>query len=91
MTEETTTTIKVPKALRDRLHALADEGGRGTTLADVLRELLEEHDSIRTRQLLAFDTLLQRAQADQEAKSKADQTVQRALAYLQRRPGGVTT
>ncbi|MFG1615987.1 hypothetical protein ACGFI3_24765 [Nonomuraea wenchangensis] len=85
------TTIKVPKALRDKLNVLADEGGRGTTLADVLQQLLEEHHSIRTRQLIAFDTLLQRAQADQEATAKAERAVQRALTFLQRRSGGSAT
>ncbi|PRX46898.1 hypothetical protein B0I32_14317 [Nonomuraea fuscirosea] len=52
------TMIEVPTALRAKLDALIAEGGRGTTLADVLQQLLDEHDSIRTRQMLAFDAQL---------------------------------
>jgi Arc/MetJ-type ribon-helix-helix transcriptional regulator len=84
------TTIEVPTALRDKLNALVHESGRGTTVADVLRQLLDEHHNIRTRQTLAFDALLERAQADPDAAAKADRTVQRAVAHLQRRSGSST-
>ncbi|MEV0169076.1 hypothetical protein [Nonomuraea fuscirosea] len=52
------TMIEVPTALRVKLDALIAEGSRGTTVADVLQQLLDEHDSIRTRQKLAFDAQL---------------------------------
>ncbi|MGP4102233.1 hypothetical protein [Nonomuraea sp. KM90] len=79
------TTIEVPAALRAKLDALIAEGGRGTTVADVLHQLLDEHDSIRTRQKLAFDAQLQRAQADPDAAARADRTVRRMVDHLRQR------
>ncbi|AQZ65504.1 unnamed protein product [[Actinomadura] parvosata subsp. kistnae] len=48
------TTIKVPKNVRDRLIAIADERGRGTTLAAVLTDLLDKHETDKTRDRLAY-------------------------------------
>lgn len=78
------TSIKVPKALRDELNELADRGGRGTTLADVLTQLLEEHKTTRLRQRLAFEELLARAKADPDAVAKADRIAQGAIEHLRR-------
>ena len=78
------TSIKVPKAIRDELNELADQGGRGTTLADVLSQLLEEHKTLRLRQRLAFEELLARAKADPHAVAKAERIAQGAIEHLRR-------
>ncbi|RBQ21430.1 hypothetical protein DP939_01565 [Spongiactinospora rosea] len=79
------TTIKVPKALRDRLSALADEHGRGTTLADALTRLLDEHEATQVRRRMAFEEILTASQADPEAVAKGTRMAARAIEYLQRR------
>ena len=66
---EDMTSVKVPKSLRDRLNKLAERAGRGATLADVLRQLLEEHEAGRLRQRLTFEEQLHRAQADPDASA----------------------
>ncbi|MEU8177613.1 hypothetical protein AB0C14_32470 [Microbispora hainanensis] len=78
------TSIKVPKALRDELNELANQGGRGTTLADVLTQLLEEHKTTRLRQRLAFEELLARAKADPDAVAKAGRIAHGAIEHLRR-------
>lgn len=83
MTESTT--IKVPKSLRDELNALADAGGRGTTLADVLAQLLEEHRAKATRERNAAEALFAKAAADPDAVAKADRIAKRAVEFLQSR------
>ncbi|MDX3109789.1 hypothetical protein ACIBO5_00620 [Nonomuraea angiospora] len=82
---EEMTSVKVPKGLRDQLNRLAERGGRGTTLADVLRQLLEEHEAGRLRRRLAFEEQLHRAQADPDASARGRRIAKDAAAYLKHR------
>jgi Arc/MetJ-type ribon-helix-helix transcriptional regulator len=65
------TTIKVPKALRDELNALADEGGRGTTLADVIRQLIDARQTERLLNRQAYLEVRAAAEADPDAMQRA--------------------
>lgn len=82
---EEMTSVKVPKSLRDQLSSLAIRSGRGTTLADVLKQLLEEHEAGRLRRKLAFEEQLHQAQADPDASARGRRIAKDAVAYLKHR------
>lgn len=82
------TTIKVPKVVRDRLNAIADERGRGTTLAAVLTELLDQHETEKTRARLAYQEVLGHAEEDAEAMTQAERRTERAIRILRAREAG---
>ncbi|MGI5487817.1 hypothetical protein [Microtetraspora malaysiensis] len=79
------TSIKVPKHLRDRLNALADERGRGTTLAQVLEGLLDDHETNVYRNRMAYMEVAARAQEDAEGMARAQRQADQAISYLGRR------
>ncbi|WP_067140433.1 hypothetical protein [Microtetraspora malaysiensis] len=79
------TSIKVPKNLRDRLNALADERGRGTTLAQVLEGLLEDHETNMYRNRMAYMEVAARAQEDAEGMARAERQAEPMINYLRRR------
>ncbi|WP_203984509.1 hypothetical protein [Sphaerisporangium rufum] len=79
------TTIKVPKSLRDRLNAIADERGRGTTLADVLTELIARHEVEKTRARLAYLETVQAAEADEAGMARAARRAENAARVLRER------
>ncbi|MEW9548154.1 hypothetical protein [Nonomuraea sp. NPDC050783] len=82
------TTIKVPKAVRDRLNAIADERGRGTTLAAVLTDLLDQHETEKTRARLAYHEVLAQAEEDTEAMARAQRQTEQAIRILHAREAG---
>ncbi|MEV0628544.1 MULTISPECIES: hypothetical protein [Nonomuraea] len=82
------TTIKVPKAVRDRLNAIADERGRGTTLAAVLTDLLDQHETEKTRARLAYQEVLAQAEEDTEGMARAERQTERAIQILRAREAG---
>ncbi|MFI7703268.1 hypothetical protein [Nonomuraea sp. NPDC049480] len=79
------TTIKVPKTVRDRLNAIANERGRGTTLAAVLTDLLDQHETEKTRARLAYLEVLAKAEEDAEAMAGAQRQTEKAIQVLQAR------
>ncbi|WP_188189957.1 hypothetical protein [Nonomuraea sp. SYSU D8015] len=79
------TTIKVPKTVRDRLNAIANERGRGTTLAAVLTDLLDQHETEKTRARLAYQEVLAKAEEDAEAMARAQRQTEKAIQILQAR------
>ncbi|MDP4502098.1 hypothetical protein [Nonomuraea turcica] len=82
------TTIKVPKTVRDRLNAIADERGRGTTLAAVLTDLLDQYETNKTQARLAYLEVLAKAEEDAEAMAKAERQTEKAIQILQARETG---
>ncbi|MGA4989630.1 hypothetical protein [Nonomuraea bangladeshensis] len=82
------TTIKVPKAVRDRLNAIADERGRGTTLAAVLTDLLDQYETEKTRARLAYQEVLAQAEEDAEGMARAGRQTERAIEILRSRGAG---
>ncbi|NJP90099.1 hypothetical protein HCN51_11670 [Nonomuraea sp. FMUSA5-5] len=79
------TTIKVPKNVRDRLIAIADERGRGTTLAAVLTDLLDKHETDKTRDRLAYLEVVAAAEGDVDAMARAQHRADQALDLLRAR------
>ncbi|WP_327046028.1 hypothetical protein OG320_30875 [Microbispora sp. NBC_01189] len=79
------TTIKVPKPLRDRISAIADERGRGTTLSQVLADLVKRYESDETRARQAAQQVHDEVKADQERMERARARAAQHAAYLSER------
>ena len=80
-----TTTIKVPKALRDRLNAIANQSGRGTTLADVLTDLITSREDAEHRDRMAYLEVVARAEEDPGAMARAQKLADKHIGYLHQR------
>ncbi|MFI1914616.1 hypothetical protein [Nocardia sp. NPDC020380] len=78
------TTIKTPRTTRDRLAALTP---RGTTLAEMIEILIDNYESTKTRERIAWETRLAAARADTVAFDRGVQVAGQLLEYLERREG----
>ncbi|MEW9530570.1 hypothetical protein [Microbispora sp. NPDC049125] len=79
------TTIKVHRSTRDRLSAIADTFGRGTTLDQVLNDLVKRYETDEVRARQAAEQLHAEVRADSALMNRAGAHADAHLAYLTER------
>ncbi|MET8773926.1 hypothetical protein ABZV58_02760 [Nocardia sp. NPDC004654] len=79
------TTVKVSSETRDRLAALA---AKGETMEEAILKLIDSYEHVKTRQRLAWEARLARAEANPVAVAWAEQTVADLVERAEQRQAG---